>query len=47
MSNSPVFNKNSRRADPANVNRVMTVGFGHGSADRGTKVQQLEHRCRS
>lgn len=32
----PKFDKNSRRADPSNPNRVITVGFGHG-AEAGTK----------
>lgn len=35
----PQVDKNSRRCDPANPNRVMTVGFGHG-AEKGTKEQQ-------
>jgi hypothetical protein len=30
------FDKNSRRADPSNPNRVLTVGFGFG-AEKGTK----------
>jgi hypothetical protein len=30
------YDKNSRRADPENKNRVLTVGFGHG-AEKGTK----------
>ena len=29
------FDKNSRRCDPENANRIMTVGFGHGS-EKGT-----------
>lgn len=32
----PKFDKNSRRADPENPNRILTVGFGHG-AEKGTK----------
>jgi len=36
-TNSPGYNKNSRRADPSNPNRIMTVGFGYGS-EKGTKV---------
>lgn len=34
----PLFDKNSRRADPLNANRVLTVGFGYG-AEKGTKDQ--------
>ena len=33
---SPLYDKNSRRADPLNKNRILTVGFGHG-AEKGTK----------
>jgi len=32
------FDKNSRRADPSNPNRKLTVGFGYG-AEKGTKDQ--------
>lgn len=32
----PTVDKNSRRCDPTNPNRVMTVGFGFGS-EKGTK----------
>lgn len=32
------FDKNSRRADPSNPNRTLTVGFGYG-AEKGTKDQ--------
>jgi hypothetical protein len=39
----PKFDKNSRRADPTNANRILTVGFGHG-AEAGTKDQMAEHR---
>ena len=39
----PQVDKNSRRCDPTNPNRVMTVGFGHG-AEKGTKEQQSSHR---
>ena len=30
------YDKNSRRADPENKNRIITIGFGHG-AEKGTK----------
>jgi hypothetical protein len=34
----PKYDKNSKRADPSNPNRVLTVGFGYG-AEKGTKDQ--------
>lgn len=34
----PLYDKNSRRADPSNKNKILTVGFGHG-AEKGTKEQ--------
>lgn len=42
----PKFDKNSRRADPANANRVLTVGFGFG-AEKGTKDQQTDFRTKT
>jgi len=38
--------KATRRADPHNPNRVVTVGFGFGS-EKGTKDQAIEHRSKS
>lgn len=35
LNGPPKFDKNSRRCDPENANRIMTVGFGHG-AEKGT-----------
>lgn len=35
LNGPPKFDKNSRRCDPENPNRVLTVGFGHGS-EKGT-----------
>jgi len=35
--------KISRRADPSNPNRKMTIGFGHG-AEQGTKEDQADFR---
>ena len=35
--------KVTRRADPSNPNRIMTVGFGHG-VEGGTKMDQPEIR---
>ena len=40
----PKVDKNSRRCDPTNPNRVMTIGFGFGS-EKGTKDQQVGHRA--
>jgi hypothetical protein len=37
-SKAPPYEKNSRRADPSNANRTLTVGFGFG-AEKGTKDQ--------
>jgi len=37
----PGYEKNSRRADPSNPNRTLTVGFGFG-AEKGTKDQQKD-----
>ena len=42
----PKFDKNSRRADPLNANRVLTVGFGHG-AEAGLKEQMADHRTKT
>jgi len=42
----PQVDKNSRRCDPANANRVMTVGFGFG-AEKGTKEQAVAHRSKT
>jgi hypothetical protein len=42
----PKFDKNSRRADPTNPNRILTVGFGHG-AEKGTKDQQTDFRTKT
>ena len=38
----PLYDKNSRRADPSNKNKILTVGFGHG-AEKGTKEQQADY----
>lgn len=38
----PLYDKNSRRADPSNKNKILTVGFGHGS-EKGTKEQAAEY----
>lgn len=35
--------KNDRRADPTNPNKIKTVGFGFGS-EKGTKEHQVTHR---
>lgn len=35
--------KNDRRADPSNPNKVLTVGFGFGS-EKGTYEHQVVHR---
>ena len=40
--NPPLYDKNSRRADPSNKNKILTVGFGHGS-EKGTKEQAAEY----
>lgn len=32
------YDKNSRRADPENKNRAVTIGFGQGT-EAGTKEQ--------
>ena len=42
----PKVDKNSRRCDPANPNRVMTIGFGFGS-EKGTKEQAYVHRSKT
>ena len=39
----PKVDKNSRRCDPENPNRVLTVGFGFGS-EKGTHEHQVVHR---
>ena len=35
--------RNLRRADPDNPNRILTVGFGFGS-EKGTSEHQVVHR---
>jgi hypothetical protein len=35
--------RNLRRADPDNPNRILTVGFGFG-AEKGTSEHQVVHR---
>jgi hypothetical protein len=42
----PQVDKNSRRCDPTNPNRVMTIGFGHG-AEKGTKEEATSHRSKT
>lgn len=39
----PKYDKNSRRSDPANPNKVITVGFGHG-AEKGTVEDHTQQR---
>lgn len=39
----PKVDKNSRRGDPDNPNRILTVGFGFGS-EKGTYEHQVVHR---
>ena len=40
------YDKNSRRADPANANRILTVAFGKG-AEAGTHEHKVDHRQKS
>lgn len=37
----PKFDKNSRRCDPDNPNRILTVGFGFGW-EKGSQEDQIE-----
>ena len=42
----PKYDKNSKRADPLNPNRILTVGFGYGN-EGGTKDQQIDFATKS
>lgn len=44
--NPSKVDKNSRRCDPENPNRILTVGFGFGS-EKGTSEHQIDHRVKT